>query len=379
VEGHIAATYDSLTGIVDVGHSALRLPSSRAEISGAIGRKLQVHLETRDFNDILPALGASASSVPLKLENGSAAFDGTVTGPPDDLHIQGHAAATRLSYEGQLIESLASDVTASSENVKAQNVSVTRGGLRVQGEMEVALRQWKTGPGSLIFGKGTVHGADMKELASLAGLADQPVSGTLDATAEVSGSIGNPLVNADIDLRQAIYRREPVDHLAAHVRYSSSRVEVASSQVTAGGKQVSLAGAFDHAADRWDTGRLLFRVTTNAMPVEQIHALEGQRNRGPGSAQGGRAGLARARSSRGSGGTRSATDRAADRRRPLDGQFASRRIAGPRGIGIRGVDDPRRRRVASGGRVPGQRHHCVFEIEFRGPAGLGGAFEDRRP
>jgi len=273
VDGHVTATYDSLTGIVDVGRSALRLPSSRAEVSGAIGRRLQVHLETRDFNDFLPALGVAASSVPLKLENGSAVFDGVLTGPLDDLHIQGHAGATRVSYQGKLVDTFQCDVTASSGNVKAQNLVATHAALRVQGEMAVALREWKTEPGSFIFGKGTLRGADLAQAAPLVGLADQPISGTLDATADIAGTIANPLVNADIDLRKAAFRGEPVDRLTAHIQYTGNRVEVTSGQATAGAKQVRLAGSFDHAADRWDTGRLTLKVSTNPMPVNQIHVL----------------------------------------------------------------------------------------------------------
>jgi len=274
VVGHVAARYDSLTGIVDLGRSALRLPYSRATVSGAIGRQLRVHLETRDFNDILPALGSGAAAFPLKLEDGRAVFDGAVTGPLDDLHIQGHAAALRVSYQGKLADSLQCDVTATPQNVKARNVVVTHGAARVQGEMAVALRQWTTEPGSFLFGKGTIRGADLAEMASLGGLADAPVSGTLEATVGISGTIANPIVDADIDVRKAVFRREPVDRLTAHIRYAGNRVEVAAGQAAAGAKQVSLEGAFEHASDRWDAGKLTFRVSTNAMPLDQIHALE---------------------------------------------------------------------------------------------------------
>jgi len=273
VEGHVAATYDSLAGTVDLGRSELRLPSSRAAVSGVIGRRLQVHVETRDLGDILPALGTGAAALPLKLEGGSAVFDGAVTGPLDGLHIQGHMGATRVSYQGKLADSLQADVEASAEKASARNVAAARGAMRVAGEMAVALRNWETGPGSLIFGAATLSGGRLAELAPLFDLAAAPVSGTLDGTAAIAGTVANPLVDADLNLRQAVLWEEPVDRLAAHVRYSPTRVEVASGQVTAGAGQVVLSAAFDHAADRWDAGRLVFRVSSNAMPLEQVHAL----------------------------------------------------------------------------------------------------------
>jgi translocation and assembly module TamB len=273
VDGHVAATYDSAAGIVDLGQSELRLPSSRAGVSGIIGRRLQVHLETRDFGDILPALGTGAAAAPLKLEGGSAVFDGTVTGPLDGLHIQGHVGATRVSYQGKLADSLQCDVSVSAENVSARNVAATRGAMRVGGEMAVGLQHWETEPGSPIFGTGTIGGADAVEMAPLLGLAAAPVSGTLDGTAAIAGTIANPLVDADLNLRKAVFRREPLDRVTAHVRYAARRLEVVSGEVAAGAKQVVLSGAFDHDAGRWDTGRLVFRVSSNVMPLDQVHAL----------------------------------------------------------------------------------------------------------
>jgi translocation and assembly module TamB len=235
---------------------------------------LTVQADTRDFRDFLPALGPGAAAIPLTLDRGSASFAGTVSGKLDDLRIQGHAAATRLVYQGQLAESVQADVTASAENVKAQNIVLARGAVRVQGDMAVALHQWKTDPGSFLFGKGTLRNGDLAELASLAGQPGQPVSGTLDGSAEITGTIANPLIAADIDLHHAILQQEPVDHLTAHVRYSHTRIEVDSGQLAAGAKKVSLSGTFDHAAGQWSSGKLVFRVSSNAMPVDQIRMVE---------------------------------------------------------------------------------------------------------
>ncbi|HUA61946.1 MAG TPA: translocation/assembly module TamB domain-containing protein [Verrucomicrobiae bacterium] len=274
VDGHVTATYDSRTGIVDLGHSSIHLPSSRVELSGAIGRQLQVYLETRDFNDVLPALGESTKSLPVALDKGDARFDGTVTGKLDDLHFRGHAVASRIVYQGQLIDRVQADVVGSPENVKAQNATVDIGALRAQGEVAVALADWKTSPASLIYGKGSLRNAPVAELAKLAGRPDVPVSGTLDASAEITGTIGNPLAEGDVTLTKAVVRGEPVDRMNAHVRYSGTRVEASSAQLTSGAKQLALSGTFDHPPDAWNTGRLVFQVSSNAMPLDQIHAVE---------------------------------------------------------------------------------------------------------
>ena len=96
VHGQISAGYDAAGGILDLGRSTLTLPASHVDFSGALGRELRVHLETRDLNNLLPAIGEDAAAVPLKLENGDAHFDGTVTGPLTDPRI-----ACRRQHEMQ--------------------------------------------------------------------------------------------------------------------------------------------------------------------------------------------------------------------------------------------------------------------------------------
>jgi len=69
-------------------------------------------------------------------------------------------------------------------------------------------------------------------------------------------------------------RNEPFDRLTAHVSYSGRNVGLAAGQLSSGAKQVQLSATFDHAPDRFDAGRLRFRVSSNAMPLEQIHTLQ---------------------------------------------------------------------------------------------------------
>ena len=274
VHGQIAASYEARSGILDLGSSSITLPSSRAVFSGAFGREMRVHLETRDLDDLLPALGQSAASLPVKLSNGGAVvFDGTVTGSPDDPRIAGRLRVTRFSYLATGFDSLDVDVNASPENLGLSHAVLLRGPARAQFELAVGLNHWNTGDGSLIFGNETIHDAPLTALAALAGASRTPVTGTLNATAQLAGTIGKPLVNADIDVTRGAIRNEPFDRLTARVSYNGPTVGLAAGQLAAGAKQVQLSATFDHAPQRFDAGRLRFHVASNAMPLEQIHIL----------------------------------------------------------------------------------------------------------
>src|ERR1700722_14814284 len=110
VNGQVAASYDARAEILDLGRSTISLPHSRADFSGVLGRTLTVHLETTDLNDFLPALGASAASIPVKLQKGSAVFDGTIKGSIDAPQAAGHLDVTNVSYNQDLVDALSADV-----------------------------------------------------------------------------------------------------------------------------------------------------------------------------------------------------------------------------------------------------------------------------
>ena len=85
MDGHLDVAYDQAGGTVALGSSSFATPSTRVEVSGTLGKMLQVRLRSTDLNDLLPALAMAEdnppSEIPLKLRNGSVTADGSVTGP----------------------------------------------------------------------------------------------------------------------------------------------------------------------------------------------------------------------------------------------------------------------------------------------------------
>ena len=274
VHGQITASYSADSGTLDLGRSTLTLPHSRADFSGMLGRQLRVHLETRDLNDLLPALGESAAKLPVKLQNGDLVFDGRVTGRLESPQIDGHARATGVVYSGESLDSLEADVTVSAANLHLQNATVARGSLRAQFGGSLALANWGIPDTSQIAGSGTVQNAALAELASLAHVKDFPAAGTLSGSAQISGTVAEPRVSADLDVAKGAIRDEAFDRFTAHVNYSDRTISVTAAHIAAGAKQIQLAGTFDHAAGRFDTGRLRFQATSNTMALEQIHTLQ---------------------------------------------------------------------------------------------------------
>lgn len=273
VRGQIAANYDASTGALDLGQSTVELPASRIDLSGSIGRRLRVHLETRDLNDFLPALGASARSLPVVLQNGTAVFDGDVTGALEDPHVSGHVTATRLTYGGRFFDRLDAGLTASPESLELQNAALSRGTLRAEFHVAAGLQHWKPQDTASLSGGGTLRNAAVADLLVLAGRPNPGVEGILNAAAQVSGTIGDPQGNADVEVTKGSFRGEPFDRLTATLTGTARELRITSGQLTAGAKQVRFDGSFQHAPQRLDTGVLQFQVQSNPLPLDQIRTL----------------------------------------------------------------------------------------------------------
>jgi len=276
VDGHIVATYEARSGLLDLDRSTLALPSSRADFSGRVqaGGQLRVHAETRDLNDILPALGENAADFPVRLENGAAIFDGTVTGGLDNPRIAGHLNVTRLAYEGRTFDSLEADASASAAGAEVRNATISQGALRAQFQGSIGLSDWKIEGSSVIAASGAMRNADVKALAALVDAKDAAVTGVLTGTAQVTGTIADPVAGGDLEVVKGSFEEEPFDRFTGHVNYSGRSLQVTSGKIAAGTAEVQLAAAFIHEPGRLDAGRIRFQVSSNAVPLEQVRAIE---------------------------------------------------------------------------------------------------------
>jgi len=273
VSGRIEGSYDARGGILDLGQSMLSLPSSRADFSGAIGRSLRVRLETRDLGDVLPAVGIDPASASVKLERGSVRFEGTVTGSLAHPTAAGHLRATNFAAGRATFNSLDADVTASPDSVNLRNASLASGAMQARFQAALGLDHWGTSPHSQIWGNATMSHAAIAEVAPLTGAGEVPLTGTLGATAQVAGTLGNPLVDSDLEITSGMLEGEPFDRFSGRLHVNGQHAELDAGQLTAGAKQVRIAAAYTHSPQGWNAGRLSFQISTNTMPLDQIQLL----------------------------------------------------------------------------------------------------------
>ena len=268
--GQVTVHYDAEKSTVELGQSWIQLPNSRVDASGTLGQRLTVKADSQDINDLLPAIDLIPDFKLPAIAFGSASFNGAVTGPINDPKIAGHATADGFTYNGQKIDSMAGDVTVSSSGAAASNAVVRYADLRGQGTGSIQLTNWKVSDASAIAASVDVKNADISKLLAMAGHKEVEFSGTLSTSAQIAGTLANPMANADLTLTKGAIYAQPFDSITARLQSADRATQTLTGLFVSGPKRVNISGRFEHAGTMFPAGTLDFNLTSNTMPLNQI-------------------------------------------------------------------------------------------------------------
>ena len=182
----------------------------------------------------------------------------------DKFRIAGHVAATKFTVEQRAFDQLTADLTASPSGAQVQNGLLTRGTLRADFAASVGMRNWSAGPREPLTANAAIRDGDLADIVALAGQKDVPVSGGLNASARISGTIGNPQGDAKITVVNGSAYEEPFDRFDAQVNLSDQLVTLSPVVLTKGASKIDLNGTFRHPRDSFDTGQVQLHVASNA-------------------------------------------------------------------------------------------------------------------
>ena len=196
------------------------------------------------------------------------------------------------------------------------------------------------------------------KMLALAGQGRIPVSGTLNTTAQVTGTIGDPHATADLTLTKGQIYGEPYDSVTGHAQYLNGGAQAADCR-----RRRREETSQCQRPLRAVPGKLTFNVTSNAMALDQIALARKHEPDSRGTAQVKADGVIQIDRKRVDVLDLNADLRATglalgtreSRRRPLDGRDEERPDDRPVRFGRREVRDSRRRHGAAGGRLSGER------------------------
>lgn len=280
VSGEISAGYSGATDTVTLGRSYLALPNSRLDLAGVLGKRLDVKFVSHDLNDFLPAMRMASpgknSLMPVTLQGGIAQLNATITGPMRSPKIAGNVLMTRFAAEQRTFDRLAADLEASPSGAHIANGVLQRAGLQARFDGGIGMQQWKTSPHSPLNVNAAIQNADTADIMALAGQPPSNMTGALNASAQVSGTLGSPVGGAHVTIENGTAYGEPFDRMNAAVTFADQLVKLDPVQITKGSAQLSATGAYTHPRDSFNTGHLQFQVSTNTVALEEFKTLQAQ-------------------------------------------------------------------------------------------------------
>jgi translocation and assembly module TamB len=269
VSGRLIASYNGAGDAVRVENSFVALPNTRLDVSGSLGQELRVKVSSSNLNDLKPVV----PDLPVTLNGGRVNFDGRVTGSTSAPRIEGHLSATNFAVEGRSFDRLTADLAASPSSASVRNTVLTRGRMEARADAAVGLRKWKPEPKQQLTANAAIRNADLADLLALAGQKDIAVSGVMNMTAQLSGTIGNPRGSANLTATNGAIYDQPYDRLEAQVNVADQLVTIPSATLTAGPSRLELNASFQHPRDSFKSGMIEAHLRSNEVQLAQFQKL----------------------------------------------------------------------------------------------------------
>ena len=263
--------YNGRADTVTLAKSYLTLPHTRVDVSGALGQRIQIRAVSRDLADFRPLAG----DLPVKFNAGGAAtVTATASGKLSAPRIAGDVLVTNFSAEGRPFTRLATNFDASKTGASVSNGVLARGTLQANFAAAVGLRDWKPENTAPLRADVTVRNADVQDVLALAGQSTSvPVTGQLTADAHISGTIGDPLGNADISVVNGTVQGERFDSLTAHAVMTQGSIDVPSLAFVAGPSRIDASAGYRHAPNDLQHGSFRVHVASNQVQLAQFQSL----------------------------------------------------------------------------------------------------------
>jgi translocation and assembly module TamB len=271
VSGRLNAQYNGAADDAILDDSVITLPRTRVTLAGALGKRLNVALTSRDLRDLFAAVSPQ-SPPPVVLNGGEADFNGSVDGHLRSPHIAGHLAVNQFAIEGRAFNSLAADVNVSASGLAVSNALIARDMMRMQMNGSIGLRNWSPVPDSPVSVNAALSNGDLADLIVMAGMQSTGYSGALSVSAQINGTYGNPSGTATVDAARGTIADTPFDHVRFEANLTDQLVALPTAYVDAPAGRISLSAEFHHPRDSITAGQVHAHILSGELNLARIPA-----------------------------------------------------------------------------------------------------------
>lgn len=277
IEGLIGADYNQQQGEISLDDSYVATPASRLDVSGALGRRVDVRVRTTDLGDLLAVLPLvednAPRELPVKLVKGAVTASGNVTGPLDDPRFRGQVNVTNATLEGHAFDEFDATVDVSRSMLSASRFRLARGMTEALGTATMTAAQGSYGEDAAISAQFNLRNANVEQLAKEAG-AGFSVQGMATAGVRLSGSVGRPQADATVTVTGVHAFGEVMDRLTAALKVTRYSLEVSNGQAEDGPGRVAFSGSYKIAGADWKTGEAQFQAAVRNLAYSRVEALK---------------------------------------------------------------------------------------------------------
>lgn len=231
LKGVIHANYSAPASQIALAQSYIRTPQTSLNLNGTVSRrsKLAVQLQARDLHELEtiaemfqpPAPGKP--SQPFGLE-GTALFNGSVSGSTSAPHVVGQFTANNLQVKGSSWRLVRTNVDASPSEARLTNgllQPASRG--QITFAVSAGLNRWSFTPDSPF--QATLNGSQINiaDLTKAAGV-QTSVQGTMNAGISLHGTQLNPIGQGNIKLTRVNVAKQPINNIDLDFRGTGDQV-----------------------------------------------------------------------------------------------------------------------------------------------------------
>ncbi len=238
VEAHIRASYRNDHGELEISQFNAHTPGSQLQASGTLSASAALNFtaKTTDLHEWQPILAAWRGPAPLPITlHGHAAFEGTVTGKLPNVTISGNLQAEDFDIQvpataqtaAQQVhwDLLTGNVQLSKNAITLHNGILRHDNTEIDVELHAGLRGGTIPDDAPLTAALTMKNTNVAEVLALAGYS-YPIYGTADVQLNVSGTRLQPQGDGRLALRNGQLYGQPVERLAAGVRFAGGEVQL---------------------------------------------------------------------------------------------------------------------------------------------------------
>ncbi len=276
VGGSVHLRYERQQNLLYFEPSRLVLPQTSVDFSGTLGRNMSVALNSANLADLelaaaLWSQNSKPFTFPVRLDNGSVSFTGTLDGPLTNPSVLGHLSGSRVQYNNFLFDSVSTDATLDADQFAFRNTILQQAAAKAFASGHIALSSWKASRQSPFGLRFQIQNFNLSSLTThFTDIRLKAIHGQMDLAADLTGTFENPQGTGKLHATGVDADSQPLDDAEGTWSLVGNRFDLQQGILRVADANLALRGSYLRSAASWTEGQLTLQVDTNGFQVHHL-------------------------------------------------------------------------------------------------------------